>query len=67
MAAIGRSSFTLRYEIVQAGKELVVAVGRTVMVTYDYSARKSVPLPEAARELLERLQRREGDTETRSG
>jgi hypothetical protein len=25
------------------------------MVTYDYAAGKSVPLPEAARELLERL------------
>ena len=57
VAAIGRSSFTLRYEIVQAGKELVVAVGSTVMVAYDYTVGKSVPLPDAARALLERLQR----------
>jgi len=55
VSAIGRSSFTLRYEIVQIGKERVVAVGSTVMVTYDYAAAKSVPLPDAARELLERL------------
>ena len=55
VAAIGRSSFTLRYEIVQAGKELPVAVGSTVMVAYDYTAGKSVPLPDAARALLERL------------
>jgi acyl-CoA thioester hydrolase len=55
VAAIGRSSFTLRYEIVQAGKELLVAVGSTVMVAYDYTAGKSVPLPDAARALLERL------------
>jgi acyl-CoA thioester hydrolase len=46
VAAIGRSSFTLRYEIVQAGKELLVAVGSTVMVAYDYTAGKSVPLPD---------------------
>jgi acyl-CoA thioester hydrolase len=52
---IGRSSFTLKYEIAQATSGALVAVGSTVMVSYDYSAGKSVPLPDAARELLERL------------
>ncbi len=52
---IGRSSFTLKYQIVQAGSGALVAVGSTVMVSYDYPAGKSVPLPDAARELLERL------------
>jgi acyl-CoA thioester hydrolase len=52
---IGRSSFTLRYEIVKAATEALVAVGSTVMVSYDYGEGKSVPLPAAARELLERL------------
>ncbi len=52
---IGRSSFTLKYQIVQAASEALVAVGSTVMVSYDYAAGKSVPLPAAARELLERL------------
>ena len=52
---IGRSSFTLRYEITQAASAAVVAVGSTVMVAYDYTAEKSVPLPDATRELLERL------------
>ena len=52
---IGRSSFTLKYQIVQAASEALVAVGSTVMVSYDYTAGKSVPLPDAARELLERL------------
>jgi len=55
IGAIGRSSFTLRYEIVEVSSERVVAVGSTVMVTYDYAAGKSVPLPGAVRELLERL------------
>jgi acyl-CoA thioester hydrolase len=52
---IGRSSFTLRYQITQAASAALVAVGSTVMVAYDYTAGKSVPLPDAARELLERL------------
>jgi acyl-CoA thioester hydrolase len=52
---IGRSSFTLKYQIVQTASEALVALGSTVMVAYDYPAGKSVPLPDAARELLERL------------
>ena len=50
---IGRSSFTLVYEIVQAGSDRLVASGKTVMVSYDYAAGASVPLPAATRTLLE--------------
>ena len=52
---IGRSSFTLKYEIVHTVSAVLIAVGSTVMVSYDYAAGKSVPLPAAARELLTRL------------
>ena len=52
---IGRSSFALTYEIVRPSPEALIAVGSTVMVSYDYTVGKSVPLPAAARELLERL------------
>jgi acyl-CoA thioester hydrolase len=52
---IGRSSFGLEYEIVHAGSSRLVATGKTVMVSYDYAAGKSMPLPVAARVLLERL------------
>ena len=52
---IGRSSFALEYEIVHAGGDRVIATGKTVMVSYDYAANKSVPLPDATRELLTRL------------
>src|SRR5476651_231648 len=52
---IGRSSFTLAYEIVQAGSDHLVATGKTVMVSYDYAAGASVPLPDATRELLEEV------------
>jgi acyl-CoA thioester hydrolase len=51
----GRSSFTLRYEIAQAASGALVAVGSTVMVSYDYAAGKSIALPAAARELLEAI------------
>jgi acyl-CoA thioester hydrolase len=55
VGGIGRSSFSLRYEIVHAATERVVATGKTVMVSYDYTAGASVPLPDATRELLEQL------------
>ena len=53
VAGIGRSSFTLVYEIVDAASERLVASGRTVMVSYDYAAGTSTPLPDATRQLLE--------------
>ena len=55
VAEVGRSSFTLGYEIVKFGDERLVANGKTVMVSYDYTAGASTPLPEATRSLLDRL------------
>src|SRR6476646_4890894 len=52
---IGRSSFTLLYEIAQLAGDGVVATGRTVMVSYDYEKRSATPLPVPARDLLQRL------------
>ena len=52
---IGRSSFGLVYEIVAVADERVIATGKTVMVSYDYEAGKSMPLPAETRALLERL------------
>src|SRR5262245_3725924 len=54
VSAIGRTSFTLAYEIVNAASGAKIADGRTVMVSYDYAAAKPQPLPDATRELLER-------------
>jgi acyl-CoA thioester hydrolase len=56
VAAIGRASFTLEYEIVQAVSGQLVAGGKTVMVSYDYEKNCSIPLPDDARSLLARLQ-----------
>ena len=49
---VGRSSFSLLYGIVQFGSGRLVASGKTVMVSYDYEAATSVPLPTATRDLL---------------
>ncbi len=55
---IRRSSFVLVYQInhVESGRRL--ADGKTVMVTYDYAAGSSVPIPPATRSLLEEWQAR---------
>jgi acyl-CoA thioester hydrolase len=52
VAAIGRTSFTLEYEIVNAATSAQVATGKTVMVSYDYAASRPVPLSDATRSLL---------------
>ena len=50
--AVGNSSWTYEYEIVdeKAGKQ--VAVGKTVQVAYDYKRRTPVPIPEDMKEKL---------------
>src|SRR4051812_35666851 len=52
VGAIGRTSFTLEYEIENATTGAQVATGKTVMVSYDYAVSKPVPLPDATRALL---------------
>jgi acyl-CoA thioester hydrolase len=54
---IGRSSFSLVYEIVKVGGERVIATGKTVMVSYDYEKGASMPLPSNTRDLLSRVKR----------
>jgi acyl-CoA thioester hydrolase len=54
---IGRSSFALVYEIAAAAGDRIVATGRTVMVSYDYDAAKSIALRADTRTLLEGLAR----------
>jgi acyl-CoA thioester hydrolase len=49
---IGRTSFGLTYEIVNLASGQKLADGKTVLVSYDYTAGKPVPLPEVTRSLL---------------
>ena len=51
---IGRSSFTLLYEIVNATTGQKLADAKTVLVAYDYAEGKSMPLSPETRALLER-------------
>ena len=44
LAAIGRTSFTYDYEVVDEAGE-VVAAAKTVQVMYDYAAAAPVPIP----------------------
>ena len=52
VGAVGRTSFTLEYEIINPASAVRIATGRTVMVSYDYAAAKPVPLSDATRALL---------------
>ena len=49
---IGRTSFGLTYEIVNLVSGQKLADGKTVLVSYDYTSGKPVPLPEVTRTLL---------------
>ena len=55
VGAIGRASFALHYEVVHAATDRLIATAKTVMVSYDYAAGKTTPLPEPARALLAQL------------
>ncbi len=46
------SSFTLEYQFVDQTTGQILAHGRTVQVMYDYTARRSVPLPAEWRQTL---------------
>jgi acyl-CoA thioester hydrolase len=54
LAAIGKSSFTYDYEIVDS-QERVVASARTVQVMYDYAIAKPVPIPDGIRQKLQNI------------
>jgi len=55
LADIGRSSFTFLYDIVKVASGQPVAAGKTVNVTFDYAASRTIPIPEVTRALLERV------------
>lgn len=51
LAGIGRTSFTYDYEIV-SDRGATIAAARTVLVMYDYTANRPVPVPDSIRERL---------------
>ena len=54
LAALGRTSFTYEYEIVDAGGRLVAAA-RSVQVMYDYAAGRPLEIPQGIRRKFDSL------------
>jgi len=54
LGAIGRSSVTLNYEIVNATTAVRLAEGKTISVTLDALTGQRIPVPDVTRMLLER-------------
>ena len=52
VSRLGNSSFDMEYRFVDEVSGAVLASGRTVQVTFDYAANRSVPLPAAWRQAL---------------
>ena len=51
VTALGRSSFTYEYEVVDA-RGALVATAKSVMVMFDYQTQKPVPIPDRVRQML---------------
>jgi len=58
---IGRSSFSLLYEAVNAVSGVLMVEGKSVMVAYDFTLGKSKPLSPDTRQLLEQAKRQVRD------
>ena len=52
VSRLGNSSFDMEYRLVDEVSGAVLAGGRTVQVTFDYAANRSVPLPAEWRQAL---------------
>ena len=53
---IGNKSMTVEQNIVHAETEEVFAVGEVVLVTYDYHAGKSIPIPQEWRDAVHQFE-----------
>jgi acyl-CoA thioester hydrolase len=56
IGSFGTKSFTMEYAIARASDEALIASGRSVLVTYDYKAGKTMPVPEDLRRRVAELQ-----------
>jgi len=53
---LGNSSFDMEYRFVDESSGAVLAAGRTVQVTFDYTAGRSVPLPDVWRTAISQFE-----------
>ena len=56
ISRLGNSSFDMEYRFVDEASGAVLASGRTVQVTFDYTANRSVPLPDEWRTAIVQLE-----------
>jgi acyl-CoA thioester hydrolase len=56
VSRLGNSSFDMEYRFVDEVNDVVLATGRTVQVTFDYAANRSVPLPDEWRTAIVQLE-----------
>lgn len=56
ISQIGKKSMTSEYRLEDARDESVFATGISVLVAYDYHARRSVPIPEEWRKVIQRFE-----------
>ena len=56
ISRIGRSSMTMEHVIVSQAQQAVVAEAESTMVSFDYTAGKSQPVPDEARAAIARLE-----------
>lgn len=52
VSRMGNSSFDMQYEFVDEATGQLLALGRTVQVMFDYSVRRTVPLPDRWRQAM---------------
>jgi len=57
-ARIGGKSFGFEYQIREQSAQRLVVEAVTVQVCYDYQAKRSIPVPDALRAAIERLEGR---------
>ena len=56
VSRLGNSSFDMEYRFVDEVSGALLAAGRTVQVTFDYTAQRSVPLPAEWRAAITQLE-----------
>jgi acyl-CoA thioester hydrolase len=56
VSRLGNSSFDMEYRFVDEPGGALLAAGRTVQVTFDYTAGRSVPLPDEWRAAMNRFE-----------
>jgi len=55
---IGRSSLAMEHRLISESLQAIAAEGDSTLVSFDYAAQKSVPLPADVRARIEALERR---------